>query len=348
MTATVAATIMVTAAPRPTPDQITYADCVAVVKRFLTRLRVRRRPGRADDGYNADYFGEGRNPLDRMGLSGYERYERDTSNANIAAYVLWRFFDARTALDVGCATGFVVEALREVDIEAQGCDVSRWAVANASSGAIGHLHVGDLTDRLPFAHGRFQLVAALETLEHLAPIDVPGALSELRRVTSRWVVATIPSIGHNDYGPHGFPNSKVPDHRLEHYLALGPGFDGPIPGEDLARDANGRPIEGHLTIASFRWWTERFAEAGMNRRGDIEQRIHPVLARFGLTEFWNLYVFDVGDTVAQPTTRQADDIAAVEHRWGLSDARPTDRALQFLQLGLGDEAVRAARAEPPY
>src|SRR5581483_4237436 len=46
-----------------------------------------------DDIYGAGYFGAGRDPLDRMGLSGYERYDRDTSNANAAAYVVWKHFD---------------------------------------------------------------------------------------------------------------------------------------------------------------------------------------------------------------------------------------------------------------
>jgi SAM-dependent methyltransferase len=153
-----------------------------------------------DDLYGASYFGSGRNPFDRMGLSGYERYDRDTSNANAAAYLVWRWFDARRVLDVGCATGFVVEALRELGIDAEGVDVSQFAVEQAAQGARGHVRQGDLCRRLPFPSRRFDVVTALETLEHLPPEAVPGALAELHRVSAGYVVATIPSFGPNESG----------------------------------------------------------------------------------------------------------------------------------------------------
>jgi SAM-dependent methyltransferase len=296
--------------------------------------------------YDGSYFGEGRDPLDRMGLSGYERYARDTSNADIAAYLIWRFFAPTKLIDVGCATGFVVEALREIGVDARGSDVSRWAIDHAAEGARGYVQVGDLTARLPFPDASADVVCALETLEHLDPASIDGAVAELARITSGVVIATIPSIGHNAFGPDGFPNAKVLDSRLDAYLGLGGDYDGPVPFEDLAVDATGRPVEGHLTIASYRWWTERFAAAGFRRDGALEARLHPVLARFSLTEFWNLYIF------AKPGTppaveRSAAEIGEVERRWNLADRRPSDRALMFLREGLGDEAVAAALAEPP-
>ena len=36
-----------------------------------------------DDTYGGAYFGEGRSPLGRMGLSGYNRYDRYMSNADV-------------------------------------------------------------------------------------------------------------------------------------------------------------------------------------------------------------------------------------------------------------------------
>ncbi len=55
----------------------------------------------------------------------------------------------------------------------------------------------------------------------------------------------------------------------------------------------GRPIEGHLTIASFDWWTDRFAEAGFTRCPDIERRLYADIEPADLAPFWNLYVFRV-------------------------------------------------------
>ncbi|MGE0879775.1 MAG: class I SAM-dependent methyltransferase [Acidimicrobiia bacterium] len=329
-----------------------------LAKEALARLdaaRARRTagaessPAPAGDGtYDGRYFGLGRNPFDRMGLSGYATYGRDTSNADIAAYLLWRFFPVDRSLDVGCALGFVVEALREVGIEAEGVDVSQWAVDHAAPGAVGHIRRGDLVEGIDVPDASFPLVTALETLEHLPPDAVPGAIASLRRVTSGWVVVTIPSFGINDHGPHGFPNSKVRDDRLDHYIALGTNFEGPIPQDDLMRDADGEPIEGHLTIASYRWWTARFAEAGLERCGEMERRIHPQLARFGLTEFWNLYVFRVPGTPLPPgPVRDADALIERERMWRLSDRHAPERALMFLREGLGDEAVAEAQRPAP-
>ena len=106
---------------------------LAVAGRELSRAAA----APADDVYGGRYYGDGRDPADRAGLSGYERYDRDTSNADVAAYLLWRHFDVHRALDVGCATGFVVEALRELGIDAEGVDVSHWAVAHPARGARG-------------------------------------------------------------------------------------------------------------------------------------------------------------------------------------------------------------------
>ena len=271
-----------------------------------------------DETYDGSYFGADRNPYARMGLSGYERYDRDTSNANVAAYLLWRFFDARRSLDVGCATGFVVEALRELGLDAVGTDVSQYAIDHPALGARGHLRYGNLLGRLPFRDGTFDLVTALETLEHLPPQNIPQALAELRRVTKSWLVCTIPSFGPNHHGPGGWFDVKVRPERLEHYRELGPGYDGPVPYDDLFRDARGEPIEGHLTIASFAWWTRQFEAAGFLRCGLTERAMHPELARFGQTKYWNLYVLRT-PSAPEPLApaRSEAELLEVERRFGL-------------------------------
>jgi len=277
-----------------------------------------------DDFYSGGYFGAGRDPLDRMGLSGYERYDRDTSNANAAAYTVWKHFDVRATLDVGCATGFVVEALHELGMDAKGTDVSQWAIDHPALGAHGRLVWGDLLDRLPFKAGQFDLVTALETLEHLPPDAVPKALAELRRVTRQYLVCTIPSFGPNESGPGGWFEVKVHDDLVQPYYAKGPEYDGPVPFDDLKRDERGDPIEGHLTIASFRWWTQQFEAAGFVRMGEVERRIHPDLARFGLTKYWNLYCLRTPDAPEpRPGLRSPDEVDDVEKRFAL-DQRTAD------------------------
>jgi SAM-dependent methyltransferase len=305
--------------------------------RRLMEIAVRELVDALDDGRYDDsgYFGEGRDPLDRMGLSGYERYDRDTSNANVAAYLIWRFLDVGRALDVGCAMGFVVEALRELHVDAEGVDVSRYAVEHAALGARGHLRQGNLLGRLPFPAASFDVVSALETLEHLPPEAIPAAVAELRRVSRGWVVATIPSFGPNEHGPGGWLDVKAAPERLDHYRSLCPEYEGPIPYEDIYRDARGEPIEGHLTLASFSWWTKRFEEAGFLRCGEVERRIHPLLARFGQTRYWNLYVFRLPG-VAPPAgeVRDPAEIAEVERRFDLDGRVADPEDLAAVEAGL--------------
>ena len=252
--------------------------------------------GGRDSMYGDAYFGVGRDPSgNRQGHSGYATYDRVSSNADIAAYLLWRNFRARRTLDVGCATGFLVEALRDLGLDAHGCDVSSYAVEHAAPGALGYVRLGDLGSGLPYDDGEFDLVSALEILEHLPPDLVPGALSELRRVCGGVVYATIPSFGHNSSGPDGHFEGKVRPERLAHYQSLGESYEGPVPPEDLAVDTEGQPVEGHLAIASFGWWTARFSEAGFDRWADVERRLYADIAPAGLARFWNLYVFAVPD-----------------------------------------------------
>ena len=303
--------------------------------------RLARRPATPPSAGVYDrgsYFGEGRDHLDRAGLSGYERYDRDTSNADVAAYVLWRHFDVDRSVDVGCALGFVVEALREVGIDASGFDVSQWVVDHPALGARGHIAHGDLLEGIPM-RDPVPLVSCLETLEHLPPAAVPGAVAELRRITSSWLVATIPSFGPNANGPRGWFQVKVRDDRVAHYESLGPGYEGPVPEEDLYRDANGDPIEGHLTIASYGWWTRQFEAAGFERSAEMERRIHRQLYRFGMTKYWNLYVLRVPGTPLPPDpVRSPAELAEREAAWHLDRRSPQEGDDRLLRDAWGADA----------
>ncbi|MHB8664810.1 MAG: class I SAM-dependent methyltransferase [Acidimicrobiales bacterium] len=275
-----------------------------------------------DDFYGADYFAGG-GELDRLGLSGYAKYDRVSSLANVIAYMLWLIFPASAVLDVGCALGFVVEALRDLGFDARGVDISQYAVEHAGP-ARPFLQQANLITGLPFDDGRFPLVTALETLEHLSPQAIPQVLKELRRVTSGYLVATIPSFGPNEYRPDGWFSGKVSWDRLDYYDALDGTYDGPVPYEDLLRDLRGHPIQGHLTIASFRWWTQQFQAAGFERCGQLEERLYPDVDRLGRTGWWNLYVMRVpGVDLPPPELRQPDEIAEVEERWALDQHQTT-------------------------
>ena len=85
------------------------------------------------------------------------------------------------ALDIGCAMGFLVEALRAEGVrEAYGVDLSLYAVTQAASAQRRHLMVADAQAGLPVRSGSCDLVTAVDVFEHLA--DPAPALSEIGRV----------------------------------------------------------------------------------------------------------------------------------------------------------------------
>ena len=90
-------------------------------------------------------------------------------------------FNPQKVLDVGCAKGFMVKALREQWIEAWGVDVSEYALSTAPEDVRELLYRVDLNkEALPFADGYFDCVTFLGTIECLD--DYSNVLSEIRRV----------------------------------------------------------------------------------------------------------------------------------------------------------------------
>lgn len=81
-------------------------------------------------------------------------------------------------LDVGCGTGGNVIMLNEHG-EAHGIDVSKDAVRFCHERGLDRVQLG-AADELPFEDGTFDLVTALDVVEHLD--DDLGALKEFRRV----------------------------------------------------------------------------------------------------------------------------------------------------------------------
>jgi SAM-dependent methyltransferase len=291
-----------------------------------------------DELYRDGYFGD-TGAAEVVLEIGTPEYTRTATHADEGAYLVWRFLPVKRTLDVGCAFGFFVEAERELGLDARGVDVSQYALDRAALGARGHVRYGNLLHRLPFGRGAFEGVSLFETLEHLPPEVVPRALREVRRMTTKYVIATIPSFGENPNGPGGWFDVKVRPERLDYYRALGDDYDGPVAYDDLYRDDDGAPVQGHLTIASFAWWTRQFEAAGFERDAATERLIHPVLAQLGLTKYWNLYVFRVpGVAGANDQQRSASEIADIEKRLGFDQRVADSEDLARVRAALGQAA----------
>ena len=94
---------------------------------------------------------------------------------------LCRHVIASRSLDLGCAKGYLVEALSASGIpHSFGLDVSPYAVTNAEHVLRGRLLVGDAVAGLPFRDSTLDLVTAMDLFEHLA--DPLPVLIEIHRI----------------------------------------------------------------------------------------------------------------------------------------------------------------------
>ena len=136
--------------------------------------------------YGEDYYGVS---YDRSGVA-YRRGEKVWEDffGGIAGSIVERL-NPRTALDMGCAIGMLVEALRDRGVDAHGIDVSVWAINQVPDALRPYCQVGSITDEIV---GRFDLITCFEMLEHLPPSFAPGAVANLCRHADAVLFSSMP------------------------------------------------------------------------------------------------------------------------------------------------------------
>jgi ubiquinone/menaquinone biosynthesis C-methylase UbiE len=96
-------------------------------------------------------------------------------------------------LDVGCGTGNILDVLKQFG-EAVGIDASPVALEFCRRRGLQHLHLGDVSARLPAPDESYDIVCAFDVLEHLE--DDMKALAELQRVCQPGghILLTVPAL----------------------------------------------------------------------------------------------------------------------------------------------------------
>lgn len=100
-----------------------------------------------------------------------------------------RSISPASVLDMGCAVGFLAEALREIGVDARGVDVSEYAISQVPPMLQPYCRVGSILDPSP---GRFDLVVCIEVLEHLEPSDAPMAVARLCEASDDVLMSSSP------------------------------------------------------------------------------------------------------------------------------------------------------------
>lgn len=137
--------------------------------------------------FNEEYFERGV----EAGVSGYTNYHWRPEYFMKFANTVKTRFDTTAVLDYGCAKGFLVKALRMLDVNAVGYDISTYAIENGDPAVRGHL-----TTRFDFAPEMFTTTISKDVLEHIPKDVLPTVLKGIHDVTKTTFVATVP-LGDN-------------------------------------------------------------------------------------------------------------------------------------------------------
>jgi len=136
--------------------------------------------------YDEDYF------LHRIGDMD-EPYVRDNPTwkaifARVAQAIVTEL-SPKSVLDAGCGIGFLVQALRERQVEAVGIDISEYAIANAAEEIRPFCEVASVTDELT---RRYDLIVCMEVLEHLPAQLGAQAVENFTRHTDAVLFSSTP------------------------------------------------------------------------------------------------------------------------------------------------------------
>ncbi|MEX2662529.1 MAG: methyltransferase domain-containing protein [Vicinamibacterales bacterium] len=120
----------------------------------------------------------------------------------------------RRVLDAGCAIGLLVETLRARGIEAEGIDLSDYAIAQAHESVKPYVRTGSIVSELD---GRYDVIVSIEVLEHMPPADAEAAVANFARHTDDIFFSSSPT----DFGEATHVNVRPPEYWAELFARHG-------------------------------------------------------------------------------------------------------------------------------
>jgi hypothetical protein len=174
-------------------------------------------------------------------------------------------FAPSAPLEMGCASGAVLQCLDEQGITGEGLEISSMAIAKAADGVRPRIHQGDLLSLA--LQKRYDLLFGLDVFEHLNPNKLDAYVHRIADVTTdeAYVFCNIPAFGRDPVFGTVFP-----------FYVEGWSEDAAAgrPLSSIHVDELGYPIHGHLAWGDAAWWTRQFEKAGFTRDEEIERAFH--------------------------------------------------------------------------
>ncbi|HWT92278.1 MAG TPA: methyltransferase domain-containing protein [Solirubrobacteraceae bacterium] len=161
------------------PDQ---PELGALVDRFERRVFAQKPV--AAEHYDQDYFAsDWREDENKYDLETRRRIE--AQNPQLIKDVL----EPTRVLDIGCGPGFLMELLRELDVEVHGIDYAEASIDLAPEGVKDKITIGSVTD--PHVEPRsFDVVVCREVMEHMTVLQVRETVRRICQASSRYAYVT--------------------------------------------------------------------------------------------------------------------------------------------------------------
>ena len=161
---------------------------------------------------------------------------------------LKELFHPQKVLDVGTGTGGLVHYAVQAGLDARGCDFSLYAVTHPFGMAKGRVDLEEARE-LSYPDDSFDLVCALDLMEHIYEEDLPEVIKELQRVSSRYIFYNIGTTMKNQRGVMVLEKGKFPH-----------------------RDMLTTSVAGHVTVISPSEWRKKLSNEEWRLRDDLAVR----------------------------------------------------------------------------
>jgi 2-polyprenyl-3-methyl-5-hydroxy-6-metoxy-1,4-benzoquinol methylase len=139
--------------------------------------------------FDAQYFGHVPTNDHKSNYSRVGGYAPHLMQPELYAKVVAEKVDnGAKVLDVGCACGYGVEAMRAIGMDAWGCDVSEYILGKASASVGPYLFLADMTKLLSskaVALKPFDMIVSRDVLEHVDEDRIGQVLLDMAVLTKR-------------------------------------------------------------------------------------------------------------------------------------------------------------------
>jgi SAM-dependent methyltransferase len=178
----------------------------------------------------------------------------------------------RRVLDAGCATGMLVEALRDRGVDARGIDISSFAIDAVPAALRGCCRQGSIAE--PFGE-RFDLIVCIEVLEHMAAADADRAIANFAAHADEVLFSSTPF----DYREPTHVNVRPPEEWAEAFARHGFYRDVDFDASFITKWAvrfTRRAVPMHRIVRDYerRFWPMRTSEQDARAYAlELQQRV---------------------------------------------------------------------------